>query len=193
MPVAVDAFARRSIFVRRLGVLNTWFLPGRSQWISAFTVNSVHKLNWRWFRITFWIKRNLSAHTTLVFPVWYKSVLPGQVYATSLLILLGGWILTCMSQEKVWCFQAVHLLTCLLAHDDWSQLARKRFFHLHTAQHKKADFSVLLWRLRLQECEARSTNCVASSGSCLPKLNRLPQKLSRHHCTSTFLSLDRFS
>jgi hypothetical protein len=35
-------------------------------------------------------------------------------------------------------------------------------FHLHTAQHKETDLSVLLWsmikRLRLQECEARSTN-----------------------------------
>jgi hypothetical protein len=130
--------------------------------ISAFTVCAELQ--------PFWIKRNLLAHTTMVFPIWYKSVLPCQVYkfpcqvyAISLLfwILLGGSIQTCMSQEKVWCFQSI-LLSCLLAHDDSIQLARKLFFHLHTAQHKEqpaqhkeTDFSVLLWSM-IKGCDCKN-------------------------------------
>jgi hypothetical protein len=95
--------------------------------------------------------------------IWYKSVLPCQVYAISLLfwMLPEGSILTCMSQEKVWCFQSV-LLSCLLAHDDWFQLASKLFFHLHTAhhkehtaQHKETDFSVLLWSM-IKGCDCKN-------------------------------------
>ena len=54
------------------------------------------------------------------------------------------------------------LLSCMLAHDDSIQLARKLFFHLHTAQHKEqpaqhkeTDFSVLLWSM-IKGCDCKN-------------------------------------
>jgi hypothetical protein len=46
-------------------------------------------------------------------------------------------------------------LSCLLAHDDSFQLACKLFFHLHTAQHKETDLSVLLWSM-IKGCDCKN-------------------------------------